>query len=104
VQDPCHLRHVQRVHLATRGVLRPFVREMVELDDDGMCCGAGGTYSVLEPKLAFLIRERKLEAIRRSVPDVVASANPGCAMHLAAGGVRTAHPMSLVWDAVGGSR
>ena len=46
VQDPCHLRHVQRVHGATRTVLRPFVRELVELDDDGLCCGAGGAYSV----------------------------------------------------------
>ena len=35
VQDPCHLRHVQRVHEATRTVLRPFVREVVELDDEG---------------------------------------------------------------------
>ena len=44
VQDPCHLRHVQRVHLATRTVLAPYVRELVELDDDGLCCGAGGAY------------------------------------------------------------
>ena len=29
VQDPCHLRHVQRVHEATRTVLGPFVRELV---------------------------------------------------------------------------
>lgn len=96
VQDPCHLRHVQRVHEATRTVLRPFVRELVELDDDGLCCGAGGAYSVLEPELAGQIRERKVGAIERATPDVVASANPGCSMHLAAAGIDTIHPMEII--------
>lgn len=96
VQDPCHLRHVQRVHGATREVLAPFVRELVELDDDGMCCGAGGAYSVLQPELSGQIRTRKVEAIDRAAPDVVASANPGCSMHLSAVGVPTVHPMQLV--------
>ena len=96
VQDPCHLRHVQRVHEATRVVLRPFVRELVELDDDGLCCGAGGAYSVLEPALAGQIRDRKVDSIARARPDLVASANPGCSMHLAAADVPTIHPMELI--------
>ncbi len=96
VQDPCHLRHVQKVHGATRTVLRPFVRELVELDDDGLCCGAGGAYSVLQPELAGQIRERKLGSIGRAAPDVVASANPGCSMHLAGAGVAALHPMELI--------
>ena len=83
VQDPCHLRHVQRVHQATRDVLRPYVAEIVELDDEGLCCGAGGAYSVMEPELATQIRDRKVASIDRAQPDVVASANPGCSMHLA---------------------
>lgn len=102
VQDPCHLRHVQRVHTATRTVLEPFVRQLVELDDDGLCCGAGGAYSVLEPELAGDIRDRKLGAIDRAEPDVVASANPGCSMHLGAAGVPTVHPMELVARALRG--
>ncbi len=100
VQDPCHLRHVQRVHLATRTVLAPFVSELVELDDDGLCCGAGGAYSILEPELAGSIRDRKLAAIDRAAPDVVASANPGCSMHLGSAGVPTTHPMELIHRAL----
>jgi glycolate oxidase iron-sulfur subunit len=96
IQDPCHLRHVQRVHLATRMVLAPFVAEIVELDDEGLCCGAGGAYSVLEPELASAIRARKLAAIERARVDVVVSANPGCSLHLNSAGVQTAHPMELV--------
>jgi glycolate oxidase iron-sulfur subunit len=101
VQDPCHLRHVQRAHQSTRVILAPFVRELVELDDEGLCCGAGGAYSVLEPTSANLIRERKLGAIDRAAPDVVASANPGCSMHLAGAGVVTVHPMTLIYRAIG---
>lgn len=104
VQDPCHLRHVQRVHGAVRTVLA-HVAEVVELDDDGLCCGAGGVYSVLEPTMAAAIRERKLAAIGRAATRhgaaVVASANPGCAMHLAAAGVSVRHPMELVAEALG---
>jgi glycolate oxidase iron-sulfur subunit len=103
VQDPCHLRHVQKVHGATRVVLRPFVRELVELDDDGLCCGAGGAYSVLQPGLAGDIRQRKLAAIASVRPDIVASANPGCSMHLAAADVPTAHPMELIDKAIAGA-
>lgn len=104
IQDPCHLRHVQKVHPATRTVLAPFVRELVELEDDGLCCGAGGAYSVLQPELAGQIRDRKITEISRYEPDVVASANPGCSMHLAGGGVSTAHPMTLVDRALRGNK
>ena len=103
IQDPCHLRHVQRVHQATRTVLRPFVREIVELDDEGLCCGAGGSFSVLNPELAGDIRDRKVAAIDRVSPDAVASANPGCSLHLAAVGVPTVHPMQLIDAALHGT-
>ncbi len=102
VQDPCHLRHVQKVHLATRELLRPFVRELVELDEDGLCCGAGGAYSIMQPELAASVRERKLAQIDARSPDVVASANPGCSMHLAGAGVKVAHPIELVNQALRG--
>ena len=100
IQDPCHLRHVQRVHTSTRVLLRPFVRELVELDDEGLCCGAGGAYSLLEPDLAGQIRDRKVASIERVNPDVVASANPGCSLHLGAAGIPTRHPIELVNEAL----
>ncbi|RMH77765.1 MAG: (Fe-S)-binding protein [Actinomyces sp.] len=100
VQDPCHLRHVQKVHPAVRRVLAPFVAELVELDDEGLCCGAGGAYSVFEPDLARRIRERKLAAVERAGADLVVSANPGCALHLAAAGVAVRHPLELVAEAL----
>lgn len=103
IQDPCHHRHVQKVHGSTRRVLRDRA-DVVELADDGLCCGAGGAYSLVHPDLAEVVRARKVEAIRSSTADrgevVVASANPGCSMFLAAAGLRVRHPVDIVRDSV----
>ena len=99
VQDPCHLRHVQRAHGAVRAVLEP-AYTLLETDDDGLCCGAGGAYALWQPDLALAIRDRKVEALRRAGLDIpgtaVVSANPGCLMHLRGAGVDAVHPAVLL--------
>jgi glycolate oxidase iron-sulfur subunit len=96
VQDPCHLRHVQRAHGAVRTVLGP-AYGLAETDDDGLCCGAGGAYAALQPELATSIRDRKAAALRRAGPGcVVASANPGCMLHLRQAGLDVRHPADLL--------
>ena len=95
VQDPCHLRHVQQAHLPVRTVLGRYV-EVAELDDDGLCCGAGGAYSQQHPDVAGAVRERKVAAIERTGASVVASANPGCTLHLRAAGLDARHPLEIV--------
>lgn len=107
VQDPCHLRHVQRIDAPVRALLA-HVGEVVELDDDGLCCGAGGAYSALQPELAAEIRDRKLASVDRAVEGaaahgaiaLLASANPGCSMHLSAAladrSIDVAHPVDIV--------
>jgi glycolate oxidase iron-sulfur subunit len=103
VQDPCHLRHVQKGAGAVRAVLAP-AYITVDTDDDGLCCGAGGAYNALQPELAADIRDRKVAAIRRAAggraDPLVASANPGCAMHLAAAGLDVRHPADLLAEAL----
>ena len=99
VQDPCHLRHAQRAHLPVRTVLAPYAT-VVELDDDGLCCGAGGAFAALHPREAAAIRERKLAAIQRSGAPEVVSANPGCALHLEAAGIRVRHPVQVIDDRI----
>jgi glycolate oxidase iron-sulfur subunit len=106
VQDPCHLRHVQKAHDGVRAVLAGAYR-LHDTDDDGLCCGAGGAYNALQPALAADIRERKVAAIRRAAadgdarrPPLVVSANPGCAMHLAAAGLDVRHPATLLAEAL----
>jgi glycolate oxidase iron-sulfur subunit len=104
VQDPCHLRHVQRREGAVRTVLAP-AYDLRETADDGLCCGAGGAYSVRQPELSGEIRDRKVAALRAAhrdedAPLVVVSANPGCAMHLQAAGLTVRHPAELLADAL----
>lgn len=95
VQDPCHLRHVQRTHQHVRTVLARFA-DLVELDDDGLCCGAGGAYSALHRRMAIEIRARKVAAIAATGAHVVASANPGCIIHLAEAGLDVRHPVDII--------
>jgi len=102
VQDPCHLRHVQKAHGAVR-VLLGGAYELVETDDEGLCCGAGGAYSVMQPRLSRQIRDRKVEAIRRVAErddPIVASANPGCIMQLRGAGIDARHPADLAAEAL----
>jgi glycolate oxidase iron-sulfur subunit len=102
VHDPCHHRHVQKAHGSVRAILRRYV-PIVDLDDDGLCCGAGGAYAALQPELGAAIRDRKLQAIARTGAPVVASANPGCTWFLAAAGVDIRHPLEIVDTALFGS-
>lgn len=101
ILDPCHLRHAQGVHNSVREALTPFA-EIAELDDQGMCCGAGGAYSFTHPELAIAIRNRKIEAIQRSGATQVAAANPGCILHLQkplqALGISIIHPVEIIND------
>ena len=101
ILDPCHLRHAQGVHNSVREALQPYA-EIAELDDQGMCCGAGGAYSFTHPELATAIRNRKIEAIQRSGATQVAAANPGCILHLQkplqALGIDIIHPVEIISD------
>jgi glycolate oxidase iron-sulfur subunit len=102
VQDPCHLRHVQHAHGAVRALLAP-AYALRETADEGLCCGAGGAYSVLQPALSNAIRDRKAAAIRAATDDadpIVASANPGCIMQLRGAGIDARHPADLLAEAL----
>ena len=102
VQDPCHLRHVQGVHEHVSACLAG-AYDVVATDDDGMCCGAGGTYSLTQPDLSSVIRARKIDALRSTragADPLVASANPGCLLHLRAAGIDARHPADLIADAL----
>lgn len=95
VQDPCHLRHVQKSHSSVHQVLGRYV-EAVALDDEGLCCGAGGAYSAFHPDTAADVRDRKVASIERAGAPVVASANPGCLLHLRSAGLDVRHPLEIV--------
>jgi glycolate oxidase iron-sulfur subunit len=101
VQDPCHLRHVQKADGAVRDVLAP-AYDLLETTDDGLCCGAGGAYAVTQPELSRRILDRKLDALRAAggANPIVASANPGCMVQLRGAGIDARHPADLIAEAL----
>jgi glycolate oxidase iron-sulfur subunit len=103
VHDPCHLRHAQRIVAAPRTIVRAAGYEPVEIDPDGMCCGAAGLYMVYEPETAEQLGEQKADQVRRVGTPTVVSANPGCEIQLRAhlgSGYRVLHPIELYWQAL----
>ena len=103
VQDPCHLRHAQKSHQFVREVLSPFA-ELIELPDEGLCCGAGGAFSVSQKQLSTEIRGLKSKALVEAMGEGeklrVVSANPGCVTHLQAEGFEIKHPLEVVAEYV----
>ena len=107
VQDPCHLRHAQRITAAPRNILAAAGHTPLEIDPDGLCCGAAGIYSVLNPETSHELGTRKATQVLATGATVVASANPGCEMQLRShlnGKVAVAHPIELYWRALTESR
>jgi len=87
---PCTLQHGQQL----RGGVESGLRELgfdVELTpvDSHLCCGSAGTYSVLQPELAYQLRDRKLTALAQAGADCIVSANVGCIQHLQSGSTVT---------------
>ena len=94
---PCTLQHGQKLPGLVEEVLRRLGHELVPVADAHMCCGAAGTYSILQPEMARQLREEKLAALRAGTPEVIVSANIGCIAHLAAGsGVPVVHWLELI--------
>ncbi|HLB62203.1 MAG TPA: (Fe-S)-binding protein [Actinomycetota bacterium] len=84
--DPCHALRAQHIRAQPRELLSQVPGlEVVEVPDGDRCCGAAGLYNVLEPELSGELMRQKAEAISSTGAEVVASANPGCSMQIAAG-------------------
>ncbi|HET7846747.1 MAG TPA: (Fe-S)-binding protein, partial [Acidimicrobiia bacterium] len=103
IQDPCHLRHAQKVTVEPRLILEAAGYEVVEIDPTGMCCGAAGLYTILQPEASQELGNRKASQVRSTGVTRVASANPGCEMQLRSAlgdGFEIAHPIEWYLQAV----
>jgi len=100
---PCHLVHAQKLSAPPLRLLAAIPGlDIVPLEGSERCCGAAGLYALIEPEMSQEVLAQKLDAIRRAAPDVVASGNPGCLMHIGSGllldGQRAVacHPVELL--------
>jgi len=85
-QEPCHLAHAQRITQQPRVLLRAIPQlRLVEMAESALCCGSAGIYNLLQPNMASVLLERKLDNALATGADVIVSANPGCMLQLEAG-------------------
>jgi glycolate oxidase iron-sulfur subunit len=82
---PCTLQHGQQIRGKVEGVLRAVGVDVQLCADSHLCCGSAGTYSVLQPELAYQLRDNKLANLQATRPEMIVSANIGCLTHLQSG-------------------
>jgi len=83
---PCTLQHGQKLRGGVEAGLRALGFDVqVAMNESHLCCGSAGTYSVLQPELAYPLRDRKLGHLQQLQPAAIASANIGCITHLQSG-------------------
>lgn len=82
-QEPCHLVHAQRISAAPRRLLAKIPGlTLREMNESSLCCGSAGIYNVTQPDMAERLQTRKIENALAVEPDIIATANPGCALQL----------------------
>ena len=81
-QSPCTLQHGQQIRGKVEALLERAGYELAAVEDAHLCCGSAGTYSLLQPAISSELRTRKLAALGKGEPDVIATANIGCLAHL----------------------
>jgi len=83
--SPCTLQHGQQLRGAIERVLVRAGFRLTQVPDAHLCCGSAGTYSILQEKLSTQLKRNKLTALQSGAPDLIATANIGCLVHLAEG-------------------
>lgn len=79
---PCTLQHGQRRAEYPRALLEAAGYELVPTRDDHLCCGSAGSYAILQPDLSEQLGANKVAALTEADPELIATANVGCQMHL----------------------
>jgi glycolate oxidase iron-sulfur subunit len=101
--SPCHLGHAQGLNEPPRALLRAIPGlELVEVPEGEQCCGSAGIYNLVEVDAANEFGRRKVENVLSTRAEYLASANPGCTLHIQrllaerGASVPAAHPIEIL--------
>ncbi len=83
--SPCHLCRGLGVTKEPRELLETAGLDYVPSRDEDVCCGFGGSYSILFPELSAELLKRKLDNVEETGADVLVTDCPGCVMQLRGG-------------------
>lgn len=107
VHTPCTLKQGEGQADALNELLQ-FIPglEVHHLSGEPYCCGAGGSHMLSHGEMADSLRDAIINEVAELKPDLLLSANLGCAMHLQAGLTKAGleiplqHPVQLLSQAL----
>lgn len=81
--SPCHLVHHQKIREQPRKILKSLDNiRFVEMPNADQCCGMGDSYTITHYDVSKKIADRKVEGIKATEADIVATACPGCVIQI----------------------
>ena len=101
----CSMQHGQKITLQPKIILKKAGFDVRDVPDGHLCCGSAGIYNIMQPVIAEELRDRKVENIRSTEPDLIATGNIGCITQIANGtDIPIVHTAQLLDWAYGGER
>jgi glycolate oxidase iron-sulfur subunit len=104
--DPCHMSRYQNMVKPPRALLKKIPGlTYVEMPEADRCCGAAGSYNVMHYEQSMKVLARKMDNLKKTEAQILATECPGCLIQLSYGvkraglGVRVAHISQLVQEA-----
>lgn len=96
---PCSAQHGLQLGDRVGRLLTRAGYTLLPVEESGLCCGAAGTYALQQPALSGRLLQRKLEHLQQPQPELIATANIGCLVHLhSASRVPVVHWLTLLDD------
>ncbi len=84
-QAPCSLQHGLKIKGTVERLLQRAGYELCPVANEEQCCGSAGSFSFLQPDVAKDLRRKKVESLLKHGPELIATANVGCQLHLEVG-------------------
>jgi len=104
--DPCHISRYQNMVKPPRALLKKISGlTYVEMPEADRCCGAAGSYNVMHFEQSMKVLARKMDNLKKTDAQILATECPGCLIQLSYGvkraglGVRVAHISQLLQEA-----
>jgi glycolate oxidase iron-sulfur subunit len=95
--DPCHLNRHLGINKQPRQILKSIPDiEFVEMTRPDWCCGMAGAFSIYYYDLSQKIAAKKMDTIKESEADIVATGCPGCEIQLIDGIMRNKMPVKVM--------
>ncbi|MFZ5913546.1 MAG: glycolate oxidase subunit GlcF [Pseudomonadota bacterium] len=100
---PCSLQHGQKLRGQVEALLRKAGFTVLIPRDAHLCCGAAGSYTLLQAEMSARLTAAKAQALEALAPDVIVSGNVGCQTQIAtASAIPVLHWIELLDWAYGG--